>query len=473
MTIQRSFDATIVEKPAPETGAPGPLLAKIFIAALAVRWAYALSMYAVMGESGLKGLDSITYVGLARTFAEAISTGNVHGVGWLGDAPYMMPLFHWLTMLPMLLSATMGPLIYVLLQGAIDSGACIIVYFLGRSLDPRLALPSAIVAIFNPTQIVLSGLVYTDTPFTFFVALAILRLGRWVRTPSLRNAALAGAALGCAATIRMSIAPWAFFAIALLAVYALWRRVPLRRVATLVATLLVFAAGLGVIVTRNIGQYGEAALSPQGGDYLTLWVVPLAKEAQDRTPYTTTYDLMVKRTTDRYGPPSANPFEQSRRYQDIGREALRNEIHISSLVKSWLSGMFINLVSPAHLLSPPVSQLPRTGFYDTPGNSFPEKAFNYAFRSGNPIYTILLLIGTVGLAAVRLVQCIGLWTLVRERKLWPHLFFAATWIGFLLLLNGPIASPKYRLPLEPFFDVLTAAGLMAMYWRLRRDPRPA
>lgn len=448
-------------------------MVKIFVAALAVRWTYALTIYAFMGEAGLKGADSITYVGLARMFAEAISAGNVHGYEWLGDAPYMMPLFHWITTIPILLFGAAGPLVYTLLQGAIDSGTCIIVYFLGRSLDPRLALPSAIAAIFNPTQIVLSGLVYTDTPFTFFVALSILYLGRWARTPGLTNAAVAGAALGCAALIRMSIAPWAFFAMALLAIYSLWRRVPLRRVATLAAALLVFAAGLGVIVIRNIGQYGEAALSPQGGDYLTLWIVPLAKEVQDRTPFAVTYDLMIKRTADRYGPPSGNPFEQSRRYQGIGREALRNEIHLSSLVRSWLSGIFINLASPAHLLSPPVSQLPRTGFYDTPGNSFREKAFNYAFRSGNPTYTILLLIGTAGLVGLRLIQSIGLWTLARDRPSWPALVFAASWIGFLLILNGPIASPKYRLPLEPFFNILTAAGLMAVYWRLRRAPQPA
>jgi hypothetical protein len=35
----------------------------------------------------------------------------------------------------------------------------------------------------------------------------------------------------------------------------------------------------------------------------------------------------------------------------------------------------------------------------------------------------------------------------------------ALWIGFILAANGPIASPKYRLPIEPVLCVVTAAGV--------------
>jgi hypothetical protein len=198
-----------------------------------------------------------------------------------------------------------------------------------------------------------------------------------------------------------------------------------------------------VIVAKNVAVFGTAGLTPQGGIHLALWIVPLAKEMQDRTPYTTSYNELEKRTIERFGPHPSNPFEQSRQYTIIAKEALK-DIPISAIAKSWLSGITINLVSPAILLSPPVSQLPRPGFYNTPGSSFFDKAFNYAFRSGQPAYTWFLLIGSAGLAAMRLLQFIGFVALARRTVNWPALFLAASWCGYILLVNGPVASPRLR-----------------------------
>jgi 4-amino-4-deoxy-L-arabinose transferase-like glycosyltransferase len=447
-------------------------LLRVFLAALLIRWIYALLLYALMGNDGLKGVDSFTYAQNAQLFAEAIRAGSIHGSQWLGEAPYTMPLYQWLTTLPFLFFGNGGAIAYILIQSAFDSATCVLVYGIASSLDQRLALPSAIVAILNPTQIVLSGLIYTDTPFTFFVALAFFCAVSWVRIPAWRNAIWLGCALGCAALIRVSIAPWGFCAMGLLVAFALWRRIPFRQLSNLSIAAVILCLSLGAIAVRNFNQYGTFALTPQGGDYLALWIVPLAKEAQDRTPYTTSLENMIARTTQRFGPPSSNPFEQSRRYQQIGREVLRDEIKLTSLAASWASGIFINLASPAHLLSPPVSELPRTGFYGTPGDSFVEKVFNYAFRSGNPTYSWLLILGSFGLAIVRVVQLLGAWALAGHRRYWPKIIFASSWIAFLLLLNGPIASPKYRLPLEPLFNIMTAAGILSIQdWRKRRQAR--
>jgi hypothetical protein len=192
---------------------------------------------------------------------------------------------------------------------------------------------------------------------------------------------------------------------------------------------------------------------------------------QDRTPYATSVKEVNERTSERYGAPSPNRFEQSRRCQEIAWDALRNEVKLSALIKSWTAGAFINLVSPAHLISPPVSRLPRKGFYDAPGDSFTDKVFNFAFRSGNPTYSWLLIVGTFGLVVLRLIQGGGLLSLASDRRNWYSLLFAGSWIVFLLLLDGPIASPKYRLPLESIFDVLTGTGAVAIWvrWRQKDD----
>jgi len=448
---------------------PVASMTKVFLAALAIRWSYALLLYFFMGNDGLESLDSTTYASYGQTFADAIMAGSLRGSHWLGLFAYNMPLFQWLTALPFLLFGEAGTIGYVLLQGIFDSGTCVLVYWLARLLDPRLAWPAAICAISNPTQIVISGLFYTDTPFTFFVTLSFYFAARWIKGPNLTRAVCLGCSLGAAALIRVSIAPWAFCAVGLLAIYSIWCDRSIGKASGLTAGAAILCASLATIAGRNFDQYGTFALTPQGGDYLAMWIVPLAKEAQDRTPFTTSADEMVRRTTARFGPPSANPFEQSRRYQQIGWEALRNEVKWQSLAASWASGIFINLASPAHLLSPPVSQLPRTGFYATTGRSFPGKMFNYALRSGNALYSWLLILGVLGIATVRLLQLLGLCALVQQRAYWPKLLFAGSWIVFVLLLNGPIASPKYRLPLEPLFNILSGAGIRSIQiYRQRR-----
>lgn len=445
------------------------ILIQIFAFALVLRWVYAIAMFALMGDDGLKGVDSYTYAADASRFADALRAGAVHGSQWFGHAPYTMPLYFWLASLPFLVFGDVhGTLAYVLLQGALDAGTCIAVYGLTCRIYPKAATVAAILAALNPTQIVLSGLFYTDTPFVFFVALSLLAAARWAAAPTWREAALLGLALGCAALIRVVIVPWAFFALILLVSGVLLRLRAPRKAATILGALLTLSACTGVVVGKNVAVFDTPGLTPQGGVYFALWIVPLAKEMQDRTPYQTTLDELERRTIERFGPRSANPFEQSRRYNIVAKEALES-ISFVSIAKSWLSGMTINLAAPAVLLSPPVSHLPRPGFYNTPGHSFFDKAFNYVFRSGQPVYTWLLLIGSAGLAAMRLLQLIGCARLLRQTANWPASFFAATWFGYILLVNGPIASPKYRLPLEPLFDVLGGVGVSAL--RERRPER--
>jgi len=438
------------------------ILLKVFFVALIIRWIYAITMYALMGDDGLKGVDSIGFVANASDFAEAVRSGTIHGSQWFGQQVYAMPLFHWLSAIPFLIfGSTHGTLAYVLMQGAFDAGTCIAVYGIASRISHRVALAASLVAVINPTQIILSGLFYTDTPFVFFVALSFWAALRWGEKPSWQRALLLGLALGCAALIRAIIIPWAFFALILLGGYLLFRTQAVRKLATIAAAFVALTACIGIIVTKNINVFGAAGLTPQSGVYLALWIVPLAQEMQDRTPYVTTYNVLEKRTIERFGPHPSNPFEQSRQYTIIAKEALK-DIPASAIAKAWLSGITINLVSPAILLSPPVSQLPRPGFYNTPGNSFFDKAFNYAFRSGQPAYTWFLLIGSAGLAAMRLLQLFGFVALVRRAANWPTLFLAASWCGYILLVNGPIASPKYRLPLEPLFNVLAGAGVVAV-----------
>ena len=64
--------------------------------------------------------------------------------------------------------------------------------------------------------------------------------------------------------------------------------------------------------------------------------------------------------------------------------------------------------------------------------------------------------------AMRAGQLLGLWRLLfaGDRLRLAAALLLLAWIGFVLAINGPVASAKYRAPAEPAFAVLLAAALV-------------
>jgi hypothetical protein len=158
----------------------------------------------------------------------------------------------------------------------------------------------------------------------------------------------------------------------------------------------------------------------------------------------------------------SNPFDHSRA---MGRAALGvlRELGPAPVAKAWTYGAAINLFSPAVILTTPVRDLPRTGFYATPGDTKLDKITGFLFRNDNPAYGWVLLIAALGTLACRLIQLRGAWRWLRggiagNRIMLASGLLCVCWIGFILAVNGPIASAKYRAPLEPAFAVLFAIG---------------
>jgi Dolichyl-phosphate-mannose-protein mannosyltransferase len=449
------------------------MLTKIFLSALAVRWLYAVLMIALMGDAGLQSVDSETYLAYARDFAAQIVSGSLGGMRWLGPIGDSMPLANWLFGLCGLVFGASTAFGYVLLQGIIDAGTCLLVYRIAETIDKAYATPAGWAAAFNPTQIVLSGLVLTDTPFLFFTALFLLGAVRYLRTPTWRQALLIGLALGAATMTRALSAPFAAVLLVFLLFAMLFRQSLFRHIiAQLSAAAVIFAVCIAPVLWRNVTQFGVWSLTPQSGIHLALWVVPLVKEATDGTPWQRSYNDIQRRVDTRYPTPTADPFEQSRRYNEIAREELPT-LDIRATVKAWLVGAAINLGSPAIILSPPILSLPRTGFYATPGASPLDKIRNFIFHSENATYTWILLIGIASVLVVRLVQIMGLIVLLSRGGQLAVLCLFGLWITYVLVVDGPVASPKYRLPIEPPLMIFTGAGLSVLLARFLNDQHHA
>src|SRR5581483_4970949 len=217
-------------------------LARGFIAALAIRWAYALVIVALMGEAGLRGVDSETYIAIAQRLASAIAAGTVHGWDWFGPHTALMPLYGLFTAAIQIIFGSYSAIAYVLTQGFIDSCTCLLIALTAAQIDPRYAKAAMIASAINPTQIVMSGLVYPDTPFVFFVALSLLGTVRWILAPTAGNSVLTAIALSCAALTRVLIAPWVAALVVLLALIQFWRASFSRRVAVQLACIALVPA---------------------------------------------------------------------------------------------------------------------------------------------------------------------------------------------------------------------------------------
>lgn len=443
--------------------ATGQRLPLLFAGAVALRWAYSMAMFAAMGEDGLLGMDSRGYLSAIREFAGRVAAGSVHGWQFVSTSDFSLaPLAPWAWTSSVLVFGDHAALAFVLFQGMLDGATCLLVFGMAYSLDRRIAWPAAIAAALNPTQIVMAGLFYTDTLFLFFVACSLYAALRWLKGLSLPWAAALGLGLGCAALTRMLIVPWAALLLAYLLVIACLRRKEWTALAgQLCAGGLILAVCLAPVIARNVFQYHTFAITAQAGAHSVYWIAPLVRQAKDGTPWTQGAEDMKQLVKERGADTDDNPFKQSRRLEAIGRDAIR-ELGLSAVVKAWTFGAAINLGAPALLLSPPVQNLPRTGFYDTPGTSMPGKIMNFMFRSDNALYAWLLIGGIVGVVIFRLLQLAGAVILLRSGADMAAFILLASWIGYIVLLNGPVASPKYRLPIEPPLMVLAGAGIAGL-----------
>jgi hypothetical protein len=128
--------------------------------------------------------------------------------------------------------------------------------------------------------------------------------------------------------------------------------------------------------------------------------------------------------------------------------------------------MVINLGAPALLADPRVRALPKPSFYETPGRSLWERAETY-FLERPGLYQMLLAAGLATSLPFLLLEAAGLVMLAR-RSPWAAAC-AGGLLAYFLLLSGPVASPKYRMPMEPVLIVLAAIPL----GRLVQSSQPA
>ena len=372
-----------------------------------------------------------------------------------------------------------APRVVAMLQAVIDAGTCALIGALGALISPRVGLIAGILATLSVTLIVSSTQILTETLFLFFFTLMLLGAGRFLLHPKNGLAILAGLAGGVALATRSAIAPLLAAGVPVVFIVVLVQRRTFA--AALIAAMLFAVCGAAAIAPvwlRNVIHYGSFSLTSQTGDHLALWIVPLVTQRANATPYQTTVERMASLYQDRAQATlcaprkldcraeqdlnaQTNPFERAAIKSDVARQEMAH-LPASAYAMAWLEGMVVNLAAPALITDPRVRALPKPSFYNTPGATLWEKTRAYLLDNLGA-YQILLMIGLVTMLPFLGLQLVGFIMLMRTLP-WAALLAGGILIYFLLL-NGPVATPKYRLPMEPVLIVLSAIPLARMKFR--------
>ena len=373
-----------------------------------------------------------------------------------------------------------APRMVAILQAVIDAGTCALIAALGALISPLVGLIAGILAALSVTLIVFSTQILTETVSLFFFTLMLLAGARFLRHPTNALAIVAGLAGGIASATRPAVAPLLAAAVPLVLVIALMQR---RGFAAALAAALLFAVGaaapIAPVLLRNVIHYGSFSLTTQPGHHLADWIVPLVTQRADGTPYQNTVDRMealyAQRAQAILCAPrklecsaehdlngQTNPFQRAAVKSEVAREAMAR-LPLSAYAKAWLEGMVVNLASPALLIDPRVRAMPKPSFYNTPGTSLWEKTRAYLFDDP-AAYQVLLIVGLVAMLPILMLEAAGFVMLARTLP-WAAVCAGGV-LAYFLLLNGPVATPKYRLPMEPVLIVLAAIPLARLAERV-------
>jgi hypothetical protein len=135
-----------------------------------------------------------------------------------------------------------------------------------------------------------------------------------------------------------------------------------------------------------------------------------------------------------------------------------------SILRAWFQGAAQNLMAPAILADNRMRASRSDSFLAMRGKMFDRiVAWLSAGSTGWKLVAgIGLLVAIIG----GLFEAWGFFQLARNWR-WTALLTAGVILYFLLIM-GPVAAPKYRLPFAPATIILTAFGLVDL-WRIWRD----
>ena len=359
----------------------------------------------------------------------------------------------------------------LVIQSVIDSITCVLIAALGRYIYPKHYGIFGWLAAFWPNLFIHSGQILGDSLFVFFFVWFLLSFTSLFHKPTILAAIVTGAALGLATLVRPTTQVIILLIPVLLPIILIISKMKVRE--AVFHSLVVFAISVvcvAPILVKNHNKYDSFALTSQNGTHMQNWVASEVVMLRDGVGREDAVQQLQKKTNEALAVLSLdqqlNPFIRSAQQIDT---ALNEIIATPSqiILKSWLQGAAINLAAPALIIDKRIRQLPHISFAeDTRGDLF---ARTKQFISGSSsVYVATLVVSAVGAIIISSVQFVGFLVQLRVNMMLAVL--SALTVAYFLLINGPVGSPKYRLPIEPILIIWFGCGLIS-FWKFGRKFR--
>ncbi|MGE4218168.1 MAG: ArnT family glycosyltransferase [Alphaproteobacteria bacterium] len=363
-------------------------------------------------------------------------------------------------------------------QSLLDAVTCVLIALIGLRISRESGLLSGLLAAFWPNLIIHSGLVLTETLFLFFAVLLMLAALRFADRLRPIDAWVTGLLCGTAIMVRpvMQFIPLALMAAASLLPLLRRRRWQLAVVAPILVAIGV-ALPVAPQLVRNQIAFGEPRLTSQTGVHLLYWVAAQVDQIGSNTSFddlSVRYQDELERRFATHGTTlsDATPFQKDREMRSLALEILAAQ-PAKAIAQAWGQGMALNILAPAILGDPRIRALKTESFMDSGGDIFSRA--RHLLASAPPAYMIAAAVGGIGSALTLALSALGFIMLLRRDL--PLALLSAALVGYFLLITGPVAAPKYRIPFEPVLILTCAIGLAAVidrqHRRRRVPPQPA
>lgn len=367
-----------------------------------------------------------------------------------------------------------GAWLVFIFQIILDLITIYLVYLIGRQISPSsMVAPVAafLYATSFPTALY-SSLLLTEIPFTFFIALTVWLLIRAFGQPqkSFWFLGASGLTLGIATLIR-PISQYLPIVIVVfwLAVAVYQRKISWRVIGGVALFLFIFIIVISPWLIRNKNLYGYYELSAIQGHALSDYNVTYLKSRIEGIPFDSS-DSCYKRELRLHG----NPFAASRNCRGEAINYILKNLHyyIPLHLKGTLN-IFLG-VGRADILYLLGKEIPGRDFME--GN-LATRIIEELKNSKNQYFLVPFL----GLRQLLeyLFLLIGITALLakkdaRDKKIYAILLIL--FIGYLVLMPGPVGYSRFRIPVVPLYLIFSAYGLMFVINRFRHrivdKPKP-
>ena len=357
----------------------------------------------------------------------------------------------------------------LVIQSVIDSLTCVLIAALGCYVYPKHYGIFGWLAAIWPNLFIHSGQILGDSLFVFFFVWFLLSFTSFLNKPTILAAVATGAALGLATLVRPTTQFIILLTPVLLPLILIISNMRIRE--AIFNSFIIFVASV-VCVTpfliTNGTKYDSFALTSQNGTHMQNWVaseVVMSRDGIGREEAVKQLQTKTGKALAALSPSQQNnPFVRSAQQIDTALdEIVATPTHI--ILKSWMQGAVINLAAPALMIDKRIRQLPHISFAsDTRGDLF-SRARKFISQSSS-IYVSALIVSGVGAIIVSLFQFFGFFVQLRINFMLA--FLSALTVAYFLIINGPVGSPKYRLPIEPILIIWFGCALLSFWQVLKK-----